>query len=52
MNTPSGISSFLCVVNQSGNIASGARESLLLNSYTFIPDVSSAFLKLSNSFWA
>ena len=49
MKTPSGISSFLCVVNQSGKIASGARESVFLNSVTRIPEEVSASLKLSNS---
>jgi len=52
MKTPSGISSFLCVVNQSGKIASGARDSFLANSYTLMPELSKAALKSSNSFYA
>lgn len=52
INTPSGISSFLCVVNQSGKMASGAFDSFLVNSTTFIPEFWRVLLKLSNSNYA
>ena len=52
IKTPSGMSSFLWVVNQSGKMASGALDSLRTNSMTLMPLFWRVFLKLSNSFWA